>query len=155
MSKDFEYAWKTKLDEERKRVLFFDRPFLPKTLPENELTEENVVLYLKKIKPQLRRADNRFWRLIDWVLYDLVFGGLVVLGSLGVPWGSYALAMWLFQVHFLFVPVSGPLLMFAFLSGLYWLMIVFVWLDSLMGNGTHPVEICWGFSKDLDGWLGG
>ena len=138
----FKYEWKKKLEEERKKVLSLERPFLP-PIPE-ELTEESVTLYIKQIKPQLRRGKNRFLRFISWVLVELVFGGLVVLGSFGVFWGWYSL---------LVVLPSPPMheigrLLFAFsvlltVCGIVFLIVlVLSWLGRIIGvNDTHPAEI--------------
>jgi len=150
MSKEFEDKWKTKLAKEREKVLFWDRPFLPKPPHIIHLTEESVVLYLKKIKPQLRRANNRFLRFVDWFLFDLVFGGLVVLGTLGVLGGCSWLVYFLLNLHPI-VMVLGCLVVallqefiFVFFAEpvWWWFVVVRRWLGRLRDkNKPHPVEM--------------
>ena len=156
MSWVFENKWKTKLEEERKKVLFFDRPFLPKPLPQRELTEESVVLYIKQINPQLRRANNRFLRFVDWVLFDLVFGGLVVLGALGATAGFYALIYFLFGLsvwapaffYFLCVVTKGFILGFVVLPVPLLFGLVLVWFVRLWDKtNPHPFDALLGLFR--------
>ena len=141
----WERQWKSKLEREREKVLFWDRPFLPKTLPQNEITEESVVLYLKKIKPQLGRANNRFLRFVDWFLFDLVFGGLLVFCSFWAPWGSLKLFWWGLS----FTPIEDELVLIGiiafignaflvFFLGLWWIRDVYVWVLRLLRISDEP-----------------
>jgi hypothetical protein len=156
MENEFQNKWKRKLEEEREKVLSWERLFLP-PVPE-ELTEKSVTLYIKQIKPQLRRANNRFLRFISWVLVELVFGGLVVLGSFGVFWAWYSLPDlidegWSFLVRaWVISAILERAWAISAICGIVFLIVlVLSWLGRIIGvNDTHPAEIVKRPSKALE-----
>lgn len=54
MAEQFEEEWRRTFREERKKILLWERLFLP-TVPV-ELTEESVLAYLKTVRPSIRRG---------------------------------------------------------------------------------------------------
>ena len=63
MSESFDEQWKETFRKERKLILLWERPFLSQ--PPVELTEENVLLYLKDINPALKRGRILPLRLVN------------------------------------------------------------------------------------------
>jgi hypothetical protein len=110
MENEFQNKWKEKLEEEREKVLIWERPYLP-PIPK-ELTEESVTLYIEQIRPQLNRRKNRL--LLGRLSNMFDFLGLFVRH---IP-------------KFIFVPIK----LFGILS---FVLTVYLWTTGLLLSLRH------------------
>ena len=112
---EFQETWEKEIKDARKRVLIWERPFLPDIPDVDKLNEEVVVEEIQKLTPYFKRAKKRplSWLngLLKFVLTFIPLALLVILKEferdevniLGIGWclvvicGLAAYMYWLFE----------------------------------------------------------
>lgn len=138
---EFQETWEKEIKDARKRVLIWERPFLPDIPDVDKLSEEVVVEEVRKLSPYIKRAKKRSlsWlngllkfvlTFIPIVLLFCIKGwpnnlvGTLIFGAFGLFWIAYACG--LFWAHPWMLFLFPLVLIFSFFVTYFLLVVFFV-----------------------------